>query len=87
MVMSSCTRDCADCAQDILLLGFADDVDQRHLFFKAKLVKHLSQIGGSGRVDDGAVALPAHRLHHTQGGQRVDEGGRARRRRRAFRQF
>ena len=32
------------------------------------------------------MALPAHRLHHTQRGQRVDERGGARRRRRAFRQ-
>jgi hypothetical protein len=76
--------DCADCFENVLLLGFADDIYERYVFFNAKLVQHLPQIGGRSGVNDGAVAFPPHRYHHAQRGERVDEGGRTRSRRCAF---
>jgi hypothetical protein len=62
-----------DIAQYPGLLGAAHDVDQADAVGGADPHEHLPDTGSSGGVDEGVVALGAHRLKHQEGGERVDE--------------
>jgi hypothetical protein len=44
---------CAQPAEQFLLLGLADDVDQRHAVLGAQLDEHLTEIGCRGGVHQG----------------------------------
>ena len=62
-----------DGAQQLFLLRFTDDADQRHVIFQAQLGQHLTEIRRGCGVHEGAVALASHRLEHAECGQRIDE--------------
>ncbi len=71
----------ADVAQDLGLRLAAHDVDERDAVLEAYLLQHLAEIGGGGGVYQRGVAFTAHGLGHAKRGQRIDEAGRALRRR------
>ena len=67
----------AEVAQHLGLLGATHDVHEADAVGGADPHEHLPKVGGGGGVDEGAVALGAHRLDHRQRGERVDEQRRA----------
>ena len=56
--------DRAEVAQHLGLLGAAHDVHQADAVGGADPHEHLPEVGGGGGVDEGGVALGAHRLDH-----------------------
>jgi hypothetical protein len=67
----------APAARDRLLLGLAHDVHEGDPVFDANAIEHLAQVGGRRGVHQCLVAFAAHRLHHAERRQRVDEARRA----------
>lgn len=59
---------------DVLLA--THEVDEWDAVGEADPIEHQAEVGGADGVDEGGVALHAHRLDHAEGGQRVDEGCR-----------
>ena len=49
----------ADAAEDLLLLGLAHDVHQRHAVVQADALQHLTEVRCRGGVNEGRVALPS----------------------------
>ena len=65
--------DGADGSQEFRLLGPAHDVDKRHVLFETELDQHLTEVRRRRGVDEAAVTLPAHRLDHSERGERIDK--------------
>ncbi len=61
----------ADAFQQLHVLIFSDDIDQRHIVFQADLYQHLAKVRSGCRMDEGGVALLTHGFHHSKGSERV----------------
>ena len=61
-------------AQQLLLDGLADDVDERHPVGDAELDEHLAKIRRRSRVHEAGMTFAAHGFQHSESSQRIDEG-------------
>jgi hypothetical protein len=73
--------DRAERAQQLLLVGLADNVDERHPVGDTELDEHLAKIRRRGRVHHAGMTFAAHGFEHSESSQRIDERRRPVRRR------